>query len=140
MPKRPKSAGTVVIYPMGSQMFRVAAIIAGDGRLQLPKGRREPHESPEETALRETEEETGLRVRLLSEGYLGCFPYRYSDADMFLAVPINDVPSPQDKAIAVAQWWKPEALHRRFAALGHPADEDVLEAALLGWEQLICGG
>lgn len=41
--------------------------LSGEPTLRLPKGKREPGESLEETALREVSEETGLTGRIIAE-------------------------------------------------------------------------
>ena len=70
MPKvEETSAGGLVVDRTGSQ-FRAALIARHDrrGRLvwSLPKGHLEEGETPEDAAIREVEEETGIRGRVLA--------------------------------------------------------------------------
>ena len=65
------SAGGIVIRHDAGQLMLVVGLRRreGDrhgGTWTLPKGTQNPGESVEETALREVEEETGLRVRILA--------------------------------------------------------------------------
>ena len=62
----PPSAGAIV-FRRGAA-GREVLMIAGHGAWSFPKGRMEPGETPEQTALREVFEETGYRIRLI-EGF-----------------------------------------------------------------------
>jgi 8-oxo-dGTP pyrophosphatase MutT (NUDIX family) len=76
--KREFSGGAVVVRRLRGRWV-LAAIRPGGkppGTWALPKGLISPGESPEATALREVEEETGVRGRLL--GKLGDVRYVYT--------------------------------------------------------------
>ena len=76
--KREFSAGGVVVRRLRGRWF-VAAIRPGgrpEGVWGLPKGNVGPGESPEQTAEREIQEETGLRGRLVRK--LGDVRYTYT--------------------------------------------------------------
>lgn len=61
-----RSAGGVLVVPLG-QALLVALTVIRDGRvLALPKGRIERGEEPHEAALREVREETGLTGALVA--------------------------------------------------------------------------
>jgi 8-oxo-dGTP pyrophosphatase MutT (NUDIX family) len=78
--KREFSAGGVVVRRLRGR-WQVAAIRPGGrppGVWALPKGVIEPGDSPEETALREVAEETGLRCE--SVGKLGDVKYVYTES------------------------------------------------------------
>lgn len=61
------SAGGV-IYRREGRRVEVALIVRGEGKIFcLPKGKIEKPETPQETALREVEEETGLKGRIEKE-------------------------------------------------------------------------
>ncbi len=77
--ERAVSAGGVV-YRRGDHGPEI--VLCGrsaEGLWALPKGTPSPGESLEQTALREVEEETGLRVRI--EGPLGAIRYRFVRPD-----------------------------------------------------------
>jgi 8-oxo-dGTP pyrophosphatase MutT (NUDIX family) len=60
------SHGGVVLRPIGNGGYEV--VLCGrniPGTWQLPKGTPDPGETPEETALREVQEETGLETTIL---------------------------------------------------------------------------
>lgn len=59
------SAGGVVYRDLGSGAVEVALILTHEGRWQLPKGWVEDGETPEGAALREVEEEAGIRGRVV---------------------------------------------------------------------------
>ena len=61
-----RSAGGVVLVPVGSTLLVPLISLRGGGVLALPKGHIEPGEAPEEAAVRETREETGIAGTLLT--------------------------------------------------------------------------
>jgi 8-oxo-dGTP pyrophosphatase MutT (NUDIX family) len=79
--RREEAAGGVVFRRRGAGVEVAVAEqhdrIRGDLRLRLPKGKAEPGETPEETALREVREETGLVARIV--GTLEDVAYVYRD-------------------------------------------------------------
>jgi 8-oxo-dGTP diphosphatase len=69
-----RAAGGVVCRTGGEGSFQVATIHRPDcGDWTLPKGKLYEGETPEQAALREVKEETGLRCQLLTS--LGCIHY-----------------------------------------------------------------
>ncbi len=56
-----RSAGGVLLVPVGSALLVALISLRGGDVLALPKGHIEPGERPEQTAVRETREETGIR-------------------------------------------------------------------------------
>lgn len=64
-----------VVYFRDSNSFKFVLLLRQDNLLTLPKGHVEPTESPEEAALREIGEETGISVtKLKIVTHLGWFP------------------------------------------------------------------
>ena len=61
-----RSAGGVLVIRHGPQLLTALIKLRGGEVLALPKGHIEAGETPEQAALRETREETGLSGRLLT--------------------------------------------------------------------------
>jgi 8-oxo-dGTP pyrophosphatase MutT (NUDIX family) len=61
-----RSAGGVLLVPVGSALLVALISLRGGDVLALPKGHIEPGEQPEQTAVRETREETGITGALLA--------------------------------------------------------------------------
>ncbi|MGD9696430.1 MAG: NUDIX hydrolase [Thermoleophilia bacterium] len=55
-----------MLLPLGAELLTVLIRPPGGAALTLPKGHIEPGETSEQTALRETREETGLRCDLIA--------------------------------------------------------------------------
>lgn len=70
------SAGGVVFRRRGGRIEVVLVARTAAGLWALPKGTRESGETLEQTALREVEEETGLRVQIV--GVLGSTRYSFT--------------------------------------------------------------
>ncbi len=94
-----------------------AALIAtrGGTRWQLPKGTCEPGETPEQTAIREVEEEVGLQT--VNEGFLRAVEYWYWDT--------------YNRAV-------PELVHKRvdfflLRVVGGTLSDDCFEVDATGW-------
>jgi NAD+ diphosphatase len=68
------------------------AVEPGLGGWDLPAGYLDPHESPEEAALRETREEAGMLVELI--GLVGVYASRDANAlsCIYLARPVDPAP------------------------------------------------
>ena len=69
------SAGGVVLVPIGRETFIALIEVHHSRVLALPKGHIERGESPEQTAVREVREETGLTTALLAS--LGGIDYGF---------------------------------------------------------------
>ncbi len=94
----------------------------------LPKGKAEPGESPEDTARREVEEETGCRCRL--GRYLGQVSYALPGGATklvgFWAMTVEQRHDRRaDAEVDEVAWWTPA---NAAARLTHPQDRQVL-----GW-------
>jgi 8-oxo-dGTP pyrophosphatase MutT (NUDIX family) len=128
--KREFSAGAVVVRRLRGRWV-LAAIRPGGkppGTWALPKGLISAGESPEATALREVEEETGVRGRLL--GKLGDVRYVYTWAGerIFKVVSfylvrysggrLGDLPPETAHEVAEARWLPLEEAPRLLAYKG----------------------
>ena len=61
-----RSAGGVLLVPVGSALLVALISLRGGDVLALPKGHIEAGEQPEQTAVRETREETGITGALVA--------------------------------------------------------------------------
>lgn len=69
------SAGGVTLVPVGRETFVALIEVQGNSVLALPKGHIERGETPEEAAVREVREETGITAALLAP--LGNIDYTF---------------------------------------------------------------
>ena len=137
--EREFSAGAVVIRRLRGRWW-LAAIRPGgkrEGTWALPKGNVGRGESPEETALREVTEETGLEG--VSQGKLGDVRYVYTRAGnrIFKVVSfylvryrkgrIDDVPASFRHEVAEARWLPLEEAPR---LLSYAGEREMASSAL----------
>jgi len=142
--KREFSAGGVVVRRLRGRWW-LAAIRPGgksEGTWALPKGLVSPGDSPEETALREVAEETGIEGRL--DGKLGDVKYVYTanfkgaeGERIFKTVSfflvryrrgrIGDIPPEHAHEVAEARWLTLEEAPRLLAYKG---ERDMAAEAL----------
>jgi 8-oxo-dGTP pyrophosphatase MutT (NUDIX family) len=103
----------------------------------LPKGKQEFGETPEETALREIEEETGIRGRI--EQSLATVSYTYFHPDKgnvqkevhyYLVQAESDTAVPQLSEINRVQWMRAEDAWMLHEREGYENNRDVLKKAL----------
>ncbi|MCY4640669.1 MAG: NUDIX hydrolase [Chloroflexi bacterium] len=132
--RRAVAAGGIV-YRRGPSGVEV--VLVGRSRQELwalPKGKPEPGESLEETARREVEEETGLRVEI--ERDVGEIRYVYTEpggarvakvVHHYLMTAVSGDPGDHDDEYDVVAWMPaPRALRR----LTHDNERDMLGLAL----------
>ena len=123
------SYGGVVVR--GSE---VATIVPrGKRALALPKGGPEQGEAPEDTAIREVREETGLTARIRAP--LGDVTYHYrrsgrrirKTVSFFLLDYIEGSTDDHDHEVTEARWVPIEAA---LAELTYPGERDMVENAI----------
>ncbi len=130
------SAGGVIVRRRPGDSLEVLVIKDGYGNWGFPKGHVEDGERPEEAALRECREETGL-TRLRVECALGTTDWYFRDGealvhkfcDYFLleADPVERAQPQRDERIQVCSWLSPtEAL----AQVTYANARQILERAL----------
>jgi len=130
--------GGVLINDQGEVLLREPAGHFGGYVWTFAKGRPEPGETPEETALREVLEETGQEARIV--GLIPeVFPGTTSSTVFFLIVSVGD-PRPFSEETASVRWVDEAEARRLIGKTEPPAGRDrdlrVLEAALAAWRAL----
>jgi 8-oxo-dGTP pyrophosphatase MutT (NUDIX family) len=137
--KREFSAGGVIVRRLKGRWYMAAIRPAGKphGLWALPKGLVGTGEKPEETALREVAEETGVRGRLL--GKLGDVRYVYTWAGerIFKVVSfyllryssgrIGDVPPEHAHEVAEVRWFP---LEEAPDLLAYRGEQDMARKAI----------
>jgi 8-oxo-dGTP pyrophosphatase MutT (NUDIX family) len=143
--KREFSAGGVVVRRLRGRWF-IAAIRPGgrpEGVWALPKGNVGPGETPEQTAEREIEEETGVRARLIQK--LGDVRYVYTQTwgsgrgdRIFKIVSfylfryaggrLGDIPADLAHEVDEARWLP---LDEAPSLLAYKGERDMAEQALI---------
>lgn len=101
--KKEISCGTITFYKN-----KVLLIKQNRGYVGFPKGHMEPGETEEETAIRETKEETNIDVKLYKEHkyYINYVINNHINKDVifFLAEPISFDIQKQDSEIEKSMW------------------------------------
>lgn len=122
------ACGSVVVKQEGAH-WKTLLIQYCDGHWSFPKGRVESGESEEETALRETREETGLTVKLLPDFRAETTSVKRdvgSKTVFFLGVPVSGTEQVQLDELAAQQWF---SLEDAVPMVTYPEDRDVLQKA-----------
>jgi 8-oxo-dGTP pyrophosphatase MutT (NUDIX family) len=102
---RETSAGGLVVDRLGAATLgALIGRIDRRGRLEwvLPKGHVEPGESPEQTAVREVREETGLEARVVS--LLGPIQYWFVADDHYLLEATGGALGTEDVEVSEVAW------------------------------------
>lgn len=130
--KRAFSAGGVVFKTVGDATYVLLISTKGGEVWALPKGLIEKGESSEEAALREIEEETGIRGKIVDELGEVSYWFKLKDEKYFKTVKYYLVEYLEgsinpDFEVDSAEWFKiDEALKR----LTYKSDREILEKAL----------
>ena len=122
-----KGSSCVVI----NEKEEVLLVLREDFRIwALPGGGVEPNETWEQTALRETLEETGYQVEIklyIGEYWRPQMSHGYGDLRrVFLAHAISDTPSHHDKESVDVRWFPAMALPKRMFRFSREHIEDAL--------------
>jgi ADP-ribose pyrophosphatase YjhB (NUDIX family) len=126
-----------IVYRRQSEGIEILLIRDRFGRWTVPKGRIEPGETLEETALREIEEETGVVGRIKSP--IAVVGYHYQDqtrgliekkAHYYLVEAIGGDLKAQIEEIDSAHWFKVEDARKKQREGGYPNNTEVLEKGL----------
>lgn len=133
---REVSAGGVV-YRKRHGGLEILMIEDRYGKMTFPKGKQEPGETIEETALREIAEETGVRGRIVRP--LAVVRYQYvhpregktvdKEVHYFLVEATDGAVCPQVEEINEAQWLAPHEAWQRQREHGYDNNVDVLTKA-----------
>jgi mutator protein MutT len=130
------SAGGVVFRRVGENVEIAAGAqrdrLTGRDSLRLPKGIVEPGETPEQAAVREVSEETGLEAEVVAP--LTTVSYEYDEGGtlvskrvhFYLMRHIDGEPHPRDGEMASVHWFAADKLGD---ALTFDTERDVVEEA-----------
>jgi 8-oxo-dGTP pyrophosphatase MutT (NUDIX family) len=127
-----KAYGGVVINSLGQVLLREPAGHSKGDFWTFAKGRPEPDESPEQTAVREVLEETGYRTEIAAK-IPGSFDGKRTRSEYFLMLPVED--TKQFDAETQAIQWVAREEARQLIQLNRKSkrrrrDQRVLKLAL----------
>jgi len=131
------SAGGVVYRRSKDGALYIQLIQDRYGRTSLPKGKMEPGETVEQTALREISEETGIEGEI--RGPLALIEYQYRHAEKglvdkevhYFLVEASDAKLvAQVEEIRGVDWFEPLEAWERQKAMGYDNNDMILRRAL----------
>ncbi|MBO9609830.1 MAG: NUDIX domain-containing protein [Paenibacillaceae bacterium] len=130
------SAGGVV-YRVASGELEVQLIQDRYGKITLPKGKMEPGETIEQTALREIVEETGIEGRIVEQLETVIYQYMHPEAGpvdkevhYYLVEAIGGSLQAQIEEIRGVEWMKPMTAWKKQKQFGYGNNASVLRKAL----------
>ena len=136
--KRIFSAGGIILRPVqhaqGKQAWEVLVTQHSKHKgWDFPKGHREIYESEEQTALREVEEETGIKAEIIEK--VGKTEYFYYEegskvlktVEYFLMKYVSGETKPQDLEVLEVKWFDPA---QAMELLSFKKDKDMLALCL----------
>ncbi|MDU4698088.1 MAG: NUDIX domain-containing protein [Paenibacillus sp.] len=136
MPFKEISAGGVV-YRIQDGRLQVQLITDRYGKISFPKGKREPGETVEQTALREILEETGIVGRI--DKLIDIIAYTYhhpklgsvdKEVHYYLVEWQGGALRPQLEEIRSVSWYEPQEAWRQQRKAGYDNNDFILEKAL----------
>lgn len=130
------SAGGLV-YRWEKDELQVQMIQDRYGKITLPKGKMEPGETIEETALREILEETGISGRIIEAIALITYQFVHSNSGIidkevhyYLVEAIGGTIQAQVEEIRGVEWLAPLEAWRQQKASGYENNQDVVRVGL----------
>ncbi|TLS50326.1 NUDIX domain-containing protein [Paenibacillus antri] len=130
------SAGGVVYRKIGGKL-QIQLIQDRYGRTSLPKGKMEPGETVEQTALREILEETGIRGDIRGPLALIQYQYKHPEKGMidkevhyYLVEASGGELMPQIEEIRGVAWYEPLDAWEKQKASGYDNNDAILRIAL----------
>ncbi|MFC4811336.1 NUDIX hydrolase [Paenibacillus sp. GCM10023250] len=130
------SAGGVVFRRVNGEL-QIQLIQDRYGKISLPKGKMEPGETVEQTALREISEETGILGKIVSP--IDQIKYRYSheakglvdkEVHYYLVEAVGGKLQAQVEEIRGVEWFEPAEAWRRQKQSGYNNNDRILGGAL----------
>lgn len=131
------SAGGVVYRRNEQGQLQIQLIQDRYGKVSLPKGKMEPGETIEQTALREIAEETGLQGKIVEP--IDQIKYQYDHAKFgkvnkevhyYLVQAIGGTHQAQIEEIRGVDWFEPMEAWRRQKQSGYDNNHRILSGAL----------
>ncbi len=131
--KRAVSSGGVVFRP-GTSGPEIALVRVGHGRWALPKGGLEDHETPEQAAVREVREESGLEAEIVDDlGEIDYWFYWKADnvryhkfVHFYLMRYLAGSTADHDREVEESCWFPAEEAEQKVA---YPTEAKVLALA-----------
>ncbi|OAB33980.1 NUDIX hydrolase [Paenibacillus glacialis] len=137
MARKEISAGGVV-YMKKQEDLRIQLILDRYGKVSLAKGKMEPGETIEETALREIEEETGILGEVISPVDIIAYTYQNpvhgevnKEVHYYLVEAKGGHLKPQVEEINEVSWYDSQEAWSRQQKSGYRNNDTILRKALL---------
>jgi len=131
------SAGGLV-YRMVENELQIQMIQDRYGKITMAKGKMEPGETVEQTALREILEETGIEGRIIQPISVICYQFNHPDHGLmdkevhyFLVEAIGGTIQAQIEEIRGVEWMTPEKAWQQQLNAGYSNNEVVVRQGLL---------
>lgn len=137
MPETEISAGGIVYWREAGEL-RIQLIRDRYGRISYAKGKREPGETVEQTALREIREETGIDGRINELIDIIAYTYQHpahgsvnKEVHYYLVEYQSGELKPQLEEIRSVDWYSPEEAWENQLKFGYDNNDFILEKALV---------
>ncbi|MBD7967577.1 NUDIX hydrolase [Paenibacillus gallinarum] len=130
------SAGGVV-YRNSEEGLEIQLIVDRYAKISLAKGKMEPGETIEETALREIQEETGMIGKIIEPVDVIKYTYEHSslgtvdkEVHYYLVEALSGDLQPQVEEIKGVAWYKPLEAWEKQKQNGYDNNDKILKQAL----------